>query len=66
MDRFMFMKKSCLPQPGAIYMYMIIRFKHLRNHLANQTLLGALLGRGNESLYKWPRSHAQGGHRDYK
>ena len=25
----------------------------------SQTLCGALLGRGNESLYKWSRSHDQ-------
>ena len=38
-------------------------FKHLllRNRLANQSqiLCGAFLGRGNESLYKWSRSHDQ-------
>ena len=33
----------------------------LRNRLANQSqiLFGASLGRGNESLYKWSRSHDQ-------
>ena len=40
-------------------------FKHLllRNRLANQSqiLCGASLGRGNESLYKWSRSHDQDG-----
>ena len=40
-------------------------FKHLliRNCLANQSqiLCGASLGRGNESLYKWSRSHDQDG-----
>ena len=36
----------------------------LRNRLANQSqiLCGASLGRGNESLYKWSRSHDQDGH----
>ena len=38
-------------------------FKHLlrRNRLANQSQIvyGASLGRGNESLYKWSRSHDQ-------
>ena len=71
----MFMKKNCpqrvvCPCPGAIYMYMTIIFKHLllRNRLANQsqTSYGALLGRGNESLYKWSRSHDQDGHDGYK
>ena len=41
-------------------------FKHLllRNRFANQSqiLCGASLGRGNESLYKWSRSHDQDGH----
>ena len=27
---------------------------------------GAALGRGNESLYKWSRSHDQDGHHGYK
>ena len=40
-------------------------FKHLllRNRLANQSQIscGASLGRGNESLYKWFRSHDQDG-----
>ena len=40
-------------------------FKHLllRNRFANQSqiLCGASLGRGNESLYKWSRSHDQDG-----
>ena len=40
-------------------------FKHLLlwNRLANQSqiLCGASLGRGNESLYKWSRSHDQDG-----
>ena len=46
------------PCPGAIYMYMTTIFKHLLhwNRLANQSqiLCGASLGRGNDSLYKWP------------
>ena len=59
MDRkFMFMKNICpqgvvCPCPGAIYMYINIIFKHLfKNRLASQsqTLCGASLGRGNESL----------------
>ena len=35
----------------------------LRNHLANQSqiLCGASFGRGNESVYKWIRSHDQDG-----
>ena len=40
-------------------------FKHLLlpNRLANQSqiLCGASIGRGNESLYKWSRSHDQDG-----
>ena len=58
------------PCPRAIYMYMTIILKHhlLWNHLANQsqTLCGAFLGRGNESLYKWSRSHDQDGRHGYK
>ena len=40
----------------------------LRNCLANQsqTVCGASLGRGNESVYKWSRSHAQDGRHGYK
>ena len=58
--RFMFMKifwvqRVVFPCPGAIYMHMAIIFKHLllSNHLANQsqTLCGASLGRGNESMF---------------
>ena len=53
------------PCPGAIYLYMTTIFKHLLhwNRLANQSqiLCGAFLGRGNESLYKWSRSHDQDG-----
>ena len=53
------------PCPGAIYLYMTTIFKHLLhwNRLANQSqiLCGASLGRGNESLYKWSRSHDQDG-----
>ena len=56
---------SCLLCPGAIYLYMTTIFKHLFhwNCLANQSqiLCGASLGRGNESLYKWSRSHDQDG-----
>ena len=76
MDRkFMFMKIfwaqglvfSC---PGVVYMYMTKIFKHLllENHLAiqSQTLCGASLGRGNDSLYKWSRSHDQDGRHGYK
>ena len=58
------------PCPGAIYMYMTIIFKDLLllNCLANQsqTSCGASLGRGNESLYKWSRSHDQDGRHGYK
>ena len=53
------------PCPGAIYLYMTTIFKHLLhwNRLANQSqiLCGASLGRGNESVYKWSRSHDQDG-----
>ena len=53
------------PCPGAIYLYMTTIFKHLLhwNRLANQSqiLCGASLGRGDESLYKWSRSHDQDG-----
>ena len=40
----------------------------LRNCLANQsqTSCGASLGRGNESLCKWSRSHDRDGHHGYK
>ena len=54
------------PCPGAWYLYVI---KHLLwNRLAHlgHTFCGAWLGRGNESLYKWSRSHAQDGHHGYK
>ena len=53
------------PCPGAIYLYMTTIFKHLLhcNRLANQRqiLCGASLRRGNESIYKWSRSHDQDG-----
>ena len=51
-----------LPPPGAIYMYITMIFKDLlSNRLANQrqTSCGAFLGRENERLYKWSRSHEQ-------
>ena len=45
-------------------------FKHLLlwNRLTNQSqiLCGASLGRGNESLYKWSRSHDQDGRHTQK
>ena len=49
------------PCPGAIYLYMTTIFKFLLhwNRLANQSQIW--LGRGNESLYKWSRSHDQDG-----
>ena len=59
-------KKKCLQRvvcqgPGALcmYMYMTIIFKYMCIDLVSQsqTLCGALLGRGNESLYKCSRSH---------
>ena len=59
--RFMFMKifwpqGIVCPYPGAIYMDMTKIFKHLLSGdgLANQsqTLCGAKLGMGNESLHK--------------
>ena len=47
------------------YLYMTTIFKRLLhwNCLANQSQIfcGASLGRGDESLYKWSRSHDQGG-----
>ena len=73
--RLMILKKfgpqgSVCPHPGAIYMYITAIFKDLLlcNCLANQsqTLLGALLGGGNESLYKWSMSHDQDGRHGYK
>ena len=57
------------PCPGAIYMYMTIIFKHLllnRSDNQSQTLCEASLERGNESLYKWSRSHDQDGRHGYK
>ena len=72
MDRkFMFMKifwtqGVVCPCPRALYMYMTIVLKHLLL-LANQsqTLCGASLERGNESLYKWSRSNDQDGSHGY-
>ena len=58
------------PHPGAIYIYITVIFKDLLLWycLANQsqTLYGAFLGRENESLYEWSRSHDQGGRHGYK
>ena len=72
--RFMFMKIfwaqgvvcPCPKMNESLYkcMYMTIIFKHLlRDGLAkqSQTLCGASLGKVNESLYKWSRSHDQDG-----
>ena len=72
--RLMILKKfgpqgSVCPHPGAIYMYITMIFKDLlRNRLANQsqTLCGAFLGRVNESLYNWSRSHDLDGRHGYK
>ena len=67
--RFMFMKifwaqRVVCPCPGAIYMCMTIILKHL---LCKAKLLsGTFLGRVNESLYKWSRSHDQDGRHGYK
>ena len=60
---------SVCPHPGAIYMYITVIFKDLLlNRLANQsqTLCGEFLGRMNESLYKWSRSHDQDGRHGHK
>ena len=72
---YVFEKNKCplgvvRPCPGAINMFTTIIFKHLLcNRLANQsqTLCGALLGTGYESLYKWSRSrsHDQNGRNGY-
>ena len=46
----------------------VVRPQFQRNRLADQsqTSCGASLGRGNESLYKWSRSHDQDGRHGYK
>ena len=71
MDRkFMFMEKNltpggCLPLPrGYIHVYD----HNIQTSTSNksQTLSGALLGRGNENLYKRSRSHDQDGYHGYK
>ena len=43
------------PSPSIIFKYLL-----LRNCLSNQKqiLCGASMGRGKESLYKWPRPHS--------
>ena len=73
--RFIFLKifwaqRVVCPCLGAIYMCMTMILKHLLlwNRVANQsqTLYGAFLGRVNESLYNWSRSHDQDGHHGYK
>ena len=73
--RLMILKKfgpqgSVCPHPGAIYMYITVIFIDLLflNCLANQsqTLCGAFLGRVNEIVYKWSRSHDQDGCHGYK
>ena len=55
--------EGCLPLPrGYIHVYDH-NIKIPPSRLANrsQTLCGAFLGRVNESLYKWSRSHDQDG-----
>ena len=44
------------PHPGAIYMYITMIFKHLRNCLANesQILYEAFIGRGNQCVHENP------------
>ena len=73
--RFMILKKMdprgrSAPNPWQYTMYIAIIFKDLLlwNRLANknQTSCGAFLGRENENLYKWSRSHDQDGHHGYK
>ena len=62
-----------------VYPCSIVRLRcRRRSHFSNifssetawpnqsQTSCGASLGRGNESLYKWSRSHDQDGHHGYK
>ena len=78
MDRkFMFMEKKltpggCLPLPwGYIHVYdhniqTSTSLKLLLYSNKSQTLSGALLGRGNENLYKRSRSHDQDGCHGYK
>ena len=57
---------DCLPLPrGYIHVYdHNIETSSLANQL--QTFCRASLGRGNESLYKWSRSHDQDGRQGYK
>ena len=52
----------CRRRPSSSSVHIFKRLL-LRNRLANQSqiLCGASLGRGNESLYKWSRSHDQDG-----
>ena len=59
------------PCPMAMYMYMTIHNIETSSSLKplghqSQTFCGASLGRGNESLYKWSRSHDQDGRHNYK
>ena len=60
----------CLPPPrGNIHVYYSdIQGSSSLKPLANQskTLCGAFLGRVNESLNKWYRSHDQDGRHGYK
>ena len=74
--RFMLMENfspwgGCLPLPrGYIHVYdhniqTSSSLKPLGQN-QSQTSCGASLGRGNESLYKWSRSHDQDGRHRYK
>ena len=62
---------------GELIVYPCSGVRHRRSQLQksaplirlanqSQTSCGASLGRGNESLYKWSRSHDQDGRHGYK
>ena len=57
------------PCPGAIYMYMT-KYSNIFFSETARPIKAKLhvehLGRGNESLYKWSRSHDQDGRHGYK
>ena len=72
--RLMILKKfgpqgSVCPHPGAIHVYYSdIQRSSLLKPLGQSkpNLCGAFLGRVNESLYKWSRSHDQDGRHGYQ
>ena len=70
--RFLFMKIFWVhgvvcPCPRAIYMYMTkILKKNFFSETAWPIKAKLSLGRGNESLYEWSRSHDQDGGHGYK